>query len=238
MKQAVARLDSGRGCGHNAIEAWIKANHPDFPYIRRCLRPALSRMCDQGLLTCARRAYKLTTSASAHASSRDASAASVQRGGARGGGSPRSVTAPKRQQKPAVKRDRKGRGVSTAAKQGTDARRLVDLCGVGKAMVRDFLVLGCPTVASLRDQDATTLYYRICDLTGQRHDPCVHDVYACAIAQANNPSLPPEECKWWTWSSRRKAAGLKLVWPRAAERQGKSGRASVKGRQRVKAERA
>ncbi|MGC4005881.1 MAG: helix-hairpin-helix domain-containing protein [Pirellulales bacterium] len=86
-----------------------------------------------------------------------------------------------------------------------ETRKLADLRGIGKAMLRDFERLGVRGVAQLARCDARKLYDRIGKLDGAPHDPCVLDTYACAIAQARDPDLPGEQCDWWWWSRRRKA---------------------------------
>ena len=88
-----------------------------------------------------------------------------------------------------------------------DKRRLKDLAGIGKAMLRDFERLGVTSVTQLAELDGQALYDRISELDGQRHDPCVLDTYNCAIAQARDPNLPPEQRNWWWWSQKRKANG-------------------------------
>ena len=85
-------------------------------------------------------------------------------------------------------------------------RRLVDLSGVGPAMLDDFDVLGVKSVEQLARCDADQLYQQLCDRTGKRQDPCVLDVFNCAIAQARNPDLPREQRNWWYWSRLRKGA--------------------------------
>jgi nucleotidyltransferase/DNA polymerase involved in DNA repair len=87
----------------------------------------------------------------------------------------------------------------------SDTRRLRDLSGIGKAMLADFERLGIQSVAQLATCDAQELYDRISALDGLRHDPCVLDTYACAIAQARDPNLPAEQRQWWWWSRQRKA---------------------------------
>ncbi|MFT7485234.1 MAG: hypothetical protein ACI9F9_001081 [Candidatus Paceibacteria bacterium] len=89
----------------------------------------------------------------------------------------------------------------------TDQRALGDLCGVGEATLEDFALLGISSVVQLREQDPRDLYDRMCAATASRQDPCVHDVFACAIAQAKDARLPKKECEWWTWSRRRKLEG-------------------------------
>ena len=89
-------------------------------------------------------------------------------------------------------------------------RKLADLAGIGRAMLRDFELLGVNSVEQLAKQDATVLYKKMCRISGTRQDPCVWDTYACAIAQARNSKLPAKECKWWTWSTIRKKRGILL----------------------------
>jgi hypothetical protein len=88
-----------------------------------------------------------------------------------------------------------------------DQRRLADLVSVGKATLRDFERLGVATVADLACRDPEELYARISALDGVRHDPCVLDVFRAAVAQARSPDLPPELCRWWTWSRLRRTQG-------------------------------
>ena len=84
-------------------------------------------------------------------------------------------------------------------------RRLIDLVSVGPATVADLALLGITTVDALRGRDPRELYERLCRVTGARHDPCCEDVFAAAIAQANDPALPAERCAWPYWSRVRKA---------------------------------
>jgi hypothetical protein len=86
-----------------------------------------------------------------------------------------------------------------------DNRELKDLAGIGKAMLKDFERLGVRSVAQLATCDGLELYNRIGALDGKPHDPCVLDTYRCAIAQARDPLLPPEQRNWWWWSRERKA---------------------------------
>jgi hypothetical protein len=86
----------------------------------------------------------------------------------------------------------------------TDARRLGDLVSVGDATLRDLERLGISTVAELATCEPEELYERIGALDGARHDPCALDVFRAAVAQARDPDLPPDQCRWWWWSRLRK----------------------------------
>lgn len=71
--------------------------------------------------------------------------------------------------------------------------------GVGAATEQDLLLLGYPTIASLRGADPQEMYERECRIKGQKIDRCQLYVYRCAVyfAEAEHPD--PEKCKWWYW---------------------------------------
>lgn len=75
-------------------------------------------------------------------------------------------------------------------------------------MLKDFELLGIGSVEQLAKQDGLKLYEQLQRKTGQRQDPCVLDVFRCAVAQARNPELETEQRNWWWWSRERKAGRL------------------------------
>ena len=85
-----------------------------------------------------------------------------------------------------------------------ETRKLKDLVSVGKAFLRDFEKLGIHSVEDLKGKNADELFEQLQVITGMRQDPCVHDTFRCAIAQAENPNLPDEQKQWWYWSKVRK----------------------------------
>lgn len=85
-------------------------------------------------------------------------------------------------------------------------RRLIDLVSVGPATVDDLSLLGIEAVDQLIGKDPFELYERLCKKTGKRHCICVADVFAAAIAQAEDPALPFEQCQWSYYSQRRKSS--------------------------------
>src|SRR5690349_13069711 len=95
-------------------------------------------------------------------------------------------------------------------------RKLGDLISVGPAMLRDFELLGIRSVAQLARQNPRQMYAQLNRATGQRQDPCVLDTFCAAVAQARNPQLPAEKCRWWFWSRKRKklAATVTVASPR------------------------
>lgn len=81
-----------------------------------------------------------------------------------------------------------------------EAGPLASLRNIGTAALADFAVLGIQTVPQLARQEADTLYLTLCQKTRQRHDPCVHDVFAAAIHQARTG----EVLDWWHFTPERK----------------------------------
>jgi hypothetical protein len=87
----------------------------------------------------------------------------------------------------------------------TTPRQLNDLISIGPAMLRDFEILGIRSVAQLAKQEPREMYQKLNGKRGQRQDPCVLDTFCAAVAQARNPRLPAEQCRWWYWSRKRRA---------------------------------
>jgi hypothetical protein len=73
----------------------------------------------------------------------------------------------------------------------------------------DFKLLGIATVSQLATKDADTLYVQLCETTRQRHDPCVHDVFAAAIHQAKTG----EAVNWWAYTPARKSRQASGTFP-------------------------
>lgn len=96
---------------------------------------------------------------------------------------------------------------------GRPAHPLARLRSVGPATRRDLDLLGVRTLAELAAADPQELYDRLCARTGQRHDPCVLDVFACAVAQARDPRLPDAQRDWFAWTPHRKAGALRNALP-------------------------
>jgi predicted RecB family nuclease len=87
-----------------------------------------------------------------------------------------------------------------------DHRALGDLISIGPATIRDFKLVGVNSVAELARQNPEKLFAKLSRVNGQRPDICVLDTFRAGVAQARNPRLPAEQCKWWYWSRRRKAS--------------------------------
>ncbi len=80
-------------------------------------------------------------------------------------------------------------------------KQLKDLRNVGKATLGDLKVLEIKTVAQLATQDPMHLFLELERKTGQKHDPCVWDVFAAIIHEAKTG----EVTNWWSWTPKRKA---------------------------------
>lgn len=77
---------------------------------------------------------------------------------------------------------------------------LLSLMNVGPATLADLHLLGITTIAQLAKQDANYLYEKLQKITGQKHDPCVWDVFAAIIHEAQSG----EKLPWWHFSQIRK----------------------------------
>lgn len=86
-----------------------------------------------------------------------------------------------------------------------DQRKLQDLAGIGPAALADLKLLGVHSVSGLAERNGDELYRKLCEVTGKKHDICCLDVFHCAVAQARNPDLPPDQRNWWYWSRQRKS---------------------------------
>lgn len=71
--------------------------------------------------------------------------------------------------------------------------------GVGKQTEQDLILLGYPTIASLKGADPEAMYEKECAVRGIQVDRCQLYVYRCAVYWANTPNPEPEKCKWWYW---------------------------------------
>lgn len=84
---------------------------------------------------------------------------------------------------------------------------LLDIPGVGPATVGDLERLGIRRLEKLRGADADALYMRLCRIDGERHDPCLRDVFAMLVAIADGGPARP----WWHYTPARKARDAAAV---------------------------
>ena len=78
--------------------------------------------------------------------------------------------------------------------------RLDALPNIGKAIAADLHLIGIEHPKQLIGMDPFKMYEELCATTGQRHDPCVIDVFMSAVhfMQAGE-TLP-----WWEFTQERK----------------------------------
>ncbi len=81
---------------------------------------------------------------------------------------------------------------------------LLNLMNVGPATLKDLELLGISKVEQLAEQDPDELYAKLQKVTGQKHDPCVWDVFAAIIHEAKTGEKTP----WWQWTKVRKEKGV------------------------------
>jgi len=79
---------------------------------------------------------------------------------------------------------------------------LTSIPGVGPSIAVDLFRLGIRTVVDLKRRNPERLYERLCDLEGQRLDPCLLYVFRCAVYYATATRPRPELLKWWNWKDR------------------------------------
>lgn len=110
-------------------------------------------------------------------------------------------------------RDLPGLSVEAAAAlTGLDARLLERVRGyldlqrlrsVGPSLAAQIMVAGCGCRADLAEADPAALYGLLCARLGRRVDPCVEDVFRCAVAQVRYPDMPAAYADWWAWTGQR-----------------------------------
>jgi len=85
---------------------------------------------------------------------------------------------------------------------------------VGPSIARDLERLGIGEVRDLEHRDPDQLYEELCFRDGARHDPCVRDVFAAAVAYARGEPARP----WWHFSRARKERARRGSRSRATRR--------------------
>lgn len=77
---------------------------------------------------------------------------------------------------------------------------LTDLPNVGPAVAADLRLLGIERPDQLAGRDPWAMYVDLCHLTGQRHDPCVIDVFLSITDFIAGGAPKP----WWHYTAQRK----------------------------------
>jgi len=81
-----------------------------------------------------------------------------------------------------------------------NVNKFTDIPNVGKATEADFLLLGLKHPIDLIKCDPYQMYYELCDIKAQRHDPCVFDVFISAVKYMQGEPAQ----KWWFYTEERK----------------------------------
>lgn len=79
---------------------------------------------------------------------------------------------------------------------------LRQLPGIGPRMAADLRRLGVRSVRDMARRNPERLYARLCEITGQRQDPCVLYTFRCAVYAARTARPDPVRLKWWNWKNR------------------------------------
>ena len=90
---------------------------------------------------------------------------------------------------------------SPKARTAAECLRLEQLPNIGPALAADLRLIGISHPADLTDQDAFALYRKLCDVSGQRQDPCVLDTFLAATDFMRGAAAAP----WWKYTPERKA---------------------------------
>jgi Pathogenicity locus len=86
------------------------------------------------------------------------------------------------------------------ARSAAECQRLEQIPNVGPAIAADLRLLGIVTPAALCKRNPYALYRKLCLSTGQRHDPCVIDVFLSAVRFMQGAPARP----WWHYTEERK----------------------------------
>jgi hypothetical protein len=75
-----------------------------------------------------------------------------------------------------------------------------DIPNIGKAIEKNLYLLGFKKPIDLVGKDPYQIYYDLCDITGNRVDPCVIDIFISAVRYMEGGPAK----KWWEFTQERK----------------------------------
>jgi hypothetical protein len=81
--------------------------------------------------------------------------------------------------------------------------QLISLKSVGPSLASMLYAIGYGTLSSLVDANPKEMYEKLNRQFTTHFDPCVEDVFRCAVAQATYAELPKEGLDWWYWTPYR-----------------------------------
>jgi hypothetical protein len=82
----------------------------------------------------------------------------------------------------------------------TDIKCFQEIPNVGKAIEKDFYIIGINSPKQLIGKDPYKMYNELCNTTNQKHDPCVIDVFISAVRYMEGGPAK----KWWEFTEERK----------------------------------
>jgi hypothetical protein len=89
---------------------------------------------------------------------------------------------------------------SRRSSERRDVTRLQDIPNVGPAIAADLCRLGITLPDELLRRDPYAMYDDLCRITGQRHDPCLLDMFIAAVRYMEGEPKKP----WWKYTAARK----------------------------------
>jgi hypothetical protein len=85
-------------------------------------------------------------------------------------------------------------------KKRDELDHLEDIPNIGPSVAADLRQLGITTPGELLGRDPYVMYDDLCRITGQRHDPCLLDMFIAAVRfMEGSPKKP-----WWKYTAERK----------------------------------
>jgi hypothetical protein len=81
-----------------------------------------------------------------------------------------------------------------------DVTHLEDIPNIGSAIAADLRQLGITLPVELPGRDPYAMYEDLCQITGQRHDPCLLDTFIAAVRFMEGAPKKP----WWKYTAERK----------------------------------
>ncbi|MBS3798161.1 helix-hairpin-helix domain-containing protein [Pseudoalteromonas sp. BDTF-M6] len=78
--------------------------------------------------------------------------------------------------------------------------KLTDLPNIGQASAADLQLLGIERPEDLVGRDPYQMYEELCDITGNKHDPCVIDIFISITRFMRGEAAKP----WWAYTKERK----------------------------------
>src|ERR1700676_3622725 len=78
--------------------------------------------------------------------------------------------------------------------------RLEDIPNIGPSIAADLRQLGITMPSELQGRDPYAMYYDLCRITAQRHDPCLLDTFIAAVRYMEGAPKTP----WWKYTAERK----------------------------------